>query len=108
MVKKTVVRWETERTRGIVLSPSDLLDDSSTTTVIDILRQKHPAAFSDFVSLLKCDHLAQLEDVEITGSHILCSARRIQGGAGPGGCDSCHWCDVLLHYGAHGAHSARL
>ena len=55
------------------------------------------------VSLLKCDPLPQLENVEITGTHILCSACRIQGGAGPDGCDSCHWCDVLLRYGAHSA-----
>ena len=100
---KAAIRWATERTRGVVLLPSDLLDDSSTTTVMDILRQKHPPPSSDFVSLLKCDPLPQLEDVEITGSHILCSARRIQGGAGPGGCDSCHWHDVLLRYGAHSA-----
>ena len=29
------------------------------------------------------------------------SARRIQSGTGPGGCDACHWRDGLLHYGAH-------
>ena len=29
------------------------------------------------------------------------SARRIQGGAGPGGCDARHWQDVLLRYGAY-------
>ena len=54
-------------------------------------------------SLLKCDPLPQLEDVEITGSHILYSAHKVQGGAGPGGCDSCHWHDALLRYGAHSA-----
>ena len=82
---------------------SDWLDDGSSTTVMDILRQKHPSPSSASTSLLKCDPLPQLEDVEITGSHILCSARKIQGGAGPGGCDSCHWHDVLLRYGAHSA-----
>ena len=30
------------------------------------------------------------EDVEITGSHIICIAHLIQGGAGPGGCDAIH------------------
>ena len=42
--------------------------------------------------------LPVFEDVEITGCHILQSARRIQGGAGPGGCDACY---TLLRYGAH-------
>ena len=28
-------------------------------------------------------------------------ACRIQGGAGPRGCDTAHWCDALLCYGAH-------
>ena len=51
--------------------------------------------------LIHQEQLPLFEDVEITGTHILYSARRIQGGAGPGGCDACHWRDVLLHYGAH-------
>ena len=92
-----------ERTRGVVLSPSSLLDDSSTTTVMDILCQMHPVPSSDFVSLLKCDPLPQLDNVKITGSHIVCSARKIQGSPGPGGCDSCLWHDILLRFGAHSA-----
>ena len=101
---KAAICWATERNRGsYVLSPSDLLDESFTTTVMDILCQKHPAPSYDFLSLLKCEPLPHLEDVEITGSQVLCSACRIQGGAGPGGCDSCHWRDILLCYGAHGA-----
>ena len=40
-----------------------------------------------------------MEDVEINASHVLSVARRIQGGAGPGGCDSAHWQDSLLRYG---------
>ena len=48
--EKAAVHWATERRKGVVLSPSALLDDSSTTTVMDILHQKHPAPSSDFVS----------------------------------------------------------
>ena len=51
--------------------------------------------------LVHQDQLPLFEDVEITGCHILHSAHRIQGSAGPGGCDACHWRDALLHYGAH-------
>ena len=35
---------------------------------------------------------------------MLLSACQIQGGACPGGCDACHWQDVLLRYGAHSSH----
>ena len=45
---KAAVHWATERTIGAVLSPSDLLNDNSTTTVMDILHQEHPAPSSDF------------------------------------------------------------
>ena len=98
----SAVHWATERTRGIVLSPSDMVDGS---TVMDALRQKHPAPCPpDSTSLLRCDSLSQLRDVEITGGHILYAAQRIQKGAGPGGCDACHWHDALLHNGAHSTH----
>jgi len=101
---KAAVRWATDRMRGVVLSPLDLINGSDATTVMDVLRQKHPAPCPPTPSsLLKCDPLPQLEDVEITGSHILYSAHKVQGGAGPGGCDSCHWHDALLRYGAHSA-----
>ena len=71
-------------------------------TVLDMLRRKHPDPHSPVkATFLHCDVLPQLEEVEITGCHVLLSARRIQGGAGPGGCDACHWQDVLLRYGAH-------
>ena len=81
--------------RGVVFSPGDFLNSSST-TVLNALQQKHPAPSPPSPSsLLIFDHLPSLEDVELTGSHILLSARRIQGGAGPGGCDA------LLQYGAH-------
>ena len=50
---------------------------------------------------MPCDVLPLFENVEITGSHLLFVAHRIQGGAGPGGCDAGHWRDVLLRFGAY-------
>ena len=50
---------------------------------------------------LATDHLPELEGLDITGSDI---AHRIQGSAGPGGCDSAHWQDALLHYGSASYH----
>lgn len=48
-----------------------------------------------------CDSLPLLEDIEITDSHILFVAHRVQGGAVPGGCDPSHWRDVLLRFGEY-------
>ena len=33
---------------------------------------------------------------EVSGAHVKAVVCRIQGGAGPEGCDTAHWCDVLL------------
>ena len=69
---------------------------------MDVLRRKHPSAHPPKgSSLLPCDTLPLFEDVEITGSHILFAGHRIQGGAGPGGCDAGHWRDVLFHFSAY-------
>ena len=70
--------------------------------MMDVLRQKHPVPSTPVLAaLLPYDTLPQFEDVEVTGSHVLVVAHRIQGDAGPGGCDAGHWKDVLLRYGAH-------
>ena len=41
---KAAVRWATECTRGELLMPSDVVDDGSGTTVLNVLRQKQPSA----------------------------------------------------------------
>ena len=70
-------------------------------SVLEIL-EKHPdPTIPPPSSLLQCDSLPLLEDVEITGNLIQRTAALIQGSAGPGGCDAAHWQDVLLRYGAH-------
>ena len=99
---KAAVRWATERSQGVVLSPENAVEGLCGATVMDVLRQKHPSPQPPVsASLIHQDQLPLFEDVEITGTHILRSAHRIQGGAGPGGCDACHWCDALLRYGAY-------
>ena len=93
--------------QGNVLFPTnlvgDLHKDNTNVTVMDILCQKYPAAQTPKASaLVVCDTLPLLEDVvEITGSHILFVAHRVQGGAEPGNCDAGHWRDVLLCFSAH-------
>ena len=36
-----------------------------------------------------------------SNSDVLCCAHRVQGAAGPSGCDAGHWQDVLLRCGVH-------
>lgn len=62
------------------------------------------ASSSSTTTLLEPDHLPELEDLDITGSHIHQVALRIQGSAGPGGCDSTHWKDITLQYGSSSQH----
>ena len=45
-----------------------------------------------------------MKDLDITGSHVHYVVRHIQGNAGPGGCDSSHWQDILLRCGISSSH----
>ena len=70
--------------------------------VYDLLQKKYPESQVPPIStLLSCDNLPPFEVVEVTRNVIQKVASLIQGSAGPGGCDSGHWQDVLLRYGAH-------
>ena len=105
---RAAVRWLSDHSKGRVL-PSDnnveLKDNEGEvlkTTVLDVLKKKHPEPQSPPVStLLKCDPLPPRLDLEVTGVHIHFIVSRIQGSAGPSGTDAGHWQDVLLRYGAH-------
>ena len=102
---RTAVHWATECASGKVLLPTTVVNPDAADgplTVMDVLHQKHPAPLAPVpAALLSCDPLPQLEDVEVTGSHVLLATHCIQGGAGPGGCDAGHWKDALLCFGAH-------
>ena len=66
------------------------------------MHKKHPdPQIPPKSALLVSEQLPMLEDVEITGAHILKVARTIQGGVGPGGSDASIWQEALLQYGAH-------
>ena len=107
---RAAVRWVFEKARGVgVLKPTDLIDvkklngESVKMTVFEALQQKHPDPMvPPMLALLPCANFPNLEEVEITGGRSFsenCSFN--PRGAGPGGCDACHWQDSLLHYGAH-------
>ena len=46
-------------------------------------------------------NLPPLAEVDITSSHIEIAAKKIQGGAGPGGSTASLWEALLLHFGVH-------
>ena len=105
---KAAVRWISEMSRGGVLSPSTMVEclnkdgASYQKSVWEMLTSKHPEPQVPHTSsLLHCESLPKFEEVEINSGHLLRTARMIQGGAGPGGCDSSHWQDALLSFGAH-------
>ena len=102
------VRWLSEKERGSVLQPSDLIEtkdvwgNMSKLFVWEILHQKIPdPQLPSRSALLSCDDLPSFEEVEISSCHIMHVACSMQGGASPGGCDAVHWQDSLLRYGAH-------
>ena len=50
-------------------------------------------------ALIPSNELPMFEDVEITGSDIICIPCSIQGDVGPGDCDAIHWQDSLVRFG---------
>ena len=105
---RAAMRWLTSRSKGHVLSPSDTTSITvngqiKQVPVIDILKSKHPSLHPPHSSTLLSppSPLPLFEDLDVTGTHISLIAKRLQGSAGPGGCDSSHWQNILLRYGSH-------
>ena len=96
---RAATRWLTERSKGSVLLPTDTVSSGSL-SVVDALKLKHPSPHPPHSStLLRPSVVPLFEDLDITGAHIGIIAHRIKGSAGPTGCDSTHWQDVLLRFG---------
>ena len=97
--------WLTSRAKGHVLSPDNIITVdvdgvAQSMSVVNALKLKHPTSHPPHSSnLLNPPQLPLLEDVEVMGAHVGLTAHRIQGSAGPGGCDSTHWQDILLRFG---------
>ena len=96
-----------EQSHRNVLKPTDTMDVMKSVgvtqkvSVLSLLSDKHPdPVILSRSAQVECDDLPVLESVEITGNIIQKSGSAIQGSAGPGGCDTNHWQDVL-RYGAH-------
>ena len=92
----SAMRWLTDRIKGSVLKPNETIDTpSGPVKVIDALRSKHPSpSFPHSSSLIKPEttslplYLRTLKSLGPTSNML--PACRIQGSAGPGGCDSSH------------------
>ena len=73
-------------------------------SVLDVLRVKHSEpSHNDVQAFLDCDDLPPLTEVDVTGSLVEQMARRIHGGAGPGGSTAIQWQHFLLRCGSHSA-----
>jgi hypothetical protein len=102
---REAVRWITNRESGGILSPDDhLCSEGNSKSVLELLREKHPHPQEPNEEVLRGIRDSQLPlqvEIDVTASHVEHVARRIKGGAGPGGCDSNQWHNFLLRYGAH-------
>ena len=101
---RAAVHLVTEHAGGGVLDPDAIIPygQNGSIFVRDALLRKHPEPCVPPTSVLPCcDALSLFEDVKVCVAHVQAVACMIQGGAGPGGCDAAHWCDILLCYGAH-------
>ena len=95
------MRWITERETVRVIQPGERCTKMGD-RVMEVLRTKHPEARTPTAASLDCytGRPPELTPVDITDDTVTAVARRLSGGAGPGGTDSVslqHW---LLRFGA--------
>ena len=89
------VRYITEQDMGGVLQPGERCTKTGD-QVVEVLREKHPEARAPTLSSIYSypNQPPELVPVEITDNTVTAVARRLSGGAGPGGKDSVslqHW-----------------
>ena len=103
---RPAMHWLTSTAKGHVLLPENIITVdvdgvAQSMSIVDPLKLRHPTSHPPHSStLLNRSQLQLLEDVEVRAAHIGPVARRIQGSAGPGGCDSTHWHDMFLRFGS--------
>ena len=83
------------KTETSVLKPSDLIDG---TTVTEILQENHPKASPLFEGTFNISELPPLEKLNITSSTVEKQARKLFGSSGPSGSDANHWFDALIRF----------
>ena len=101
----SAVRFITDRVSGGGILSPESPSNVSGMSVFDVLRQKHPES-SEVVpsTVMPCETLPSLSDLDITVGHVEKVARQLQGAAGPGGSSVMQWHDYLLRFGRHSAH----
>ena len=97
---RDATRLVTDRSGGAVLHPDSRVEGD--TTVLEVLRRKHPPQFLPSPdTFLPENELPLLVDVNLTAGHIEKAAHRLKGSAGPSGMDAEQWRNLLLRYGPH-------
>ncbi|KAF6209915.1 hypothetical protein GE061_015669 [Apolygus lucorum] len=99
---REALRWLTEGGGGKILGPRTELDSSSR-TVMDELKDKHPSPINPDAQCYELPtgmhEMPSLQQVLVTAEHVENVARSLHGGGGPGGSSSEQWMDYLLRYG---------
>jgi len=102
---KKVLRWQTDRDGGSVLSPDDI-DSKSGKSVEEVLLEKHPPLRDISPSFLEdYDSVPEFPDIIITDKNVESVAIKLSGSAGLVNFDSIMMRNLLLQ---HGQASAKL
>ena len=93
----SVARFLTDRTHGGRILSLDASTGEPGHSVLDTLREKHPAPGVVVESaFLLCDVLPPLIDLDITAEYVEHVAQQIQGSAGPSGSTALQWHGYIL------------
>jgi hypothetical protein len=105
---RSAVRWITEREKGGVLQHDDLVPSKDAQgnpimrSVGEILKEKHPSAKEPGITAMPdYGQPPLMPGLDVTAEHVEGIARKLQGGAGPGGSNAEAWQDWLLRFGVH-------